>query len=175
MTYFAYGSNLNQPQMLRRCPDAKIIGAFTLKDWQLCFRQVADIVPADGNAVIGALYKISQADERALDRYEGFPNLYFKQYLPTSQGWIMFYTMTPKYNWFAFPADHYFRTIEQGYQDFGIDLKHLYQAVRWTGEQIGYEKPRSSQNHAKPQTHHKPNRNHRKGFRKHRPRMVASH
>ncbi|MDY0002073.1 MAG: gamma-glutamylcyclotransferase family protein [Polyangia bacterium] len=35
--YFAYGSNLDQAQMRRRCPTAAPIGPATLDGWRLAF------------------------------------------------------------------------------------------------------------------------------------------
>ena len=49
MLYFAYGSNLHQKQMKRRCKNSKYIGCYTLKNFKLSFRNyylgggVADI------------------------------------------------------------------------------------------------------------------------------------
>ena len=36
--YLAYGSNLNVPQMRRRCPTATILGTAKLRGWELLFR-----------------------------------------------------------------------------------------------------------------------------------------
>ena len=49
MLYFAYGSNLHQKQMKRRCKNSNYIGCYTLKNFKLSFRNyylgggVADI------------------------------------------------------------------------------------------------------------------------------------
>ena len=49
MLYFAFGSNLNQKQMKKRCKDSKYIGCYSLKNYKLVFRNfylgggVADI------------------------------------------------------------------------------------------------------------------------------------
>ena len=76
MLYFAYGSNLNQEQMSGRCPDAKPLGKFTLENWRLVFRGVADIEPHEGSLLMCGLWDITSRDEKNLDRYEGFPRLY---------------------------------------------------------------------------------------------------
>lgn len=36
--YIAYGSNLNLPQMAKRCPTAEVVGASRLKNYELLFR-----------------------------------------------------------------------------------------------------------------------------------------
>ena len=56
--YVAYGSNLNLPQMLVRCPTAKVVGASEIKDYALVFRggrygAVATIEPKEGASETG--------------------------------------------------------------------------------------------------------------------------
>lgn len=74
--YVAYGSNLNLAQMARRCPDAKVVGIGTLKNYQLTFRGVATIEPVDGAETPVGVWEITPRDELALDRYEGYPSYY---------------------------------------------------------------------------------------------------
>ena len=61
MLFFAYGSNLNQKQMKRRCKDSRFIKKITLKNYILTFRSkygAADIEKKMGKKVYGALYNI---------------------------------------------------------------------------------------------------------------------
>ena len=79
--YIAYGSNLNLLQMAFRCPTAEIAGKSELKGYELLFRggrkgAVATVEPRDGGSVPVLLWKIREADEEALDRYEGYPHFY---------------------------------------------------------------------------------------------------
>ena len=77
--YFAYGSNLNLRQMRRRCPDSQRIDKVILRGYRLVFPRrdihwrggVAGIAPDVGLHVEGALYRTSDNDLAALDRYEG--------------------------------------------------------------------------------------------------------
>ena len=85
--YAAYGSNLNHAQMRSRCPDAKYLGTSMLKDQNLIFcgqpdHSFATIESMEGKEVPIGLWEISARDERALDRYEGYPNFYHKTVLP---------------------------------------------------------------------------------------------
>ena len=86
MLYFAFGSNLNQKQMKRRCKDSKYIGCYSLKNYKLVFRNfflgggVADVQKHKNSSVLGAIYKISKKDEKKLDEYEDFPKTYIKRY-----------------------------------------------------------------------------------------------
>ena len=97
--YFAYGSNLNILQMAQRCPDSVGVSAAVLSGWKLVERTYADIEPAAGECVNGALYEISERDLENFDRYEGYPDYYTRnEVLVTDnagvfhKAWV--YTMT---------------------------------------------------------------------------------
>ena len=132
--YFAYGSNLNLEQMLLRCPTAEPVGPLTLPDWQLEFRGVADIVPCPGAEVVGALYRVWEQDELALDRYEGYRcndpdgGLYRKVFhkVQDAEGRIktfMFYVMNQ--DGIYPPQRYYLETIQQGYADWNLPTDTL--------------------------------------------------
>jgi hypothetical protein len=121
--YFAYGSNLNIRQMKKRAPSARILGASYLVGWRLIFRGVADIARGAKNDLLPiGIWKIQPEDEEALDIYEGWPRVYRKVRISG----IMTYRMNQ--TGFAPPSDNYFTTIEQGYNDFGLDTKLLRRA-----------------------------------------------
>lgn len=69
--YFAYGSNMNLDQMAYRCPEAEVVGPVRLKDHKLAFRGAgfATILPCAGCSVEGVLWRVTETDERQLDRY----------------------------------------------------------------------------------------------------------
>ncbi|RZU33070.1 gamma-glutamylcyclotransferase [Blastococcus saxobsidens] len=84
--YAAYGSNMDPAQMLRRCPSSPHTGTGWIRGWRLTFGgeelgwegALATLVPAeddgvggDTDAVFVALYDLTEADERALDSWEG--------------------------------------------------------------------------------------------------------
>ena len=79
--YIAYGSNLNLAQMAGRCPTAEVVGKAMLRGWRLAFRSVATIERRIGYSVPVLVWKLRPEDETALDRYEGWPNLYYKENL----------------------------------------------------------------------------------------------
>lgn len=70
--YFAYGSNLHQSEMRRRCPDARFVSSATLTGWRFLINSEgwATIAPAPEDVVYGCLWILSEADERLLDGYE---------------------------------------------------------------------------------------------------------
>ena len=80
MKYIAYGSNMIEEQMAHRCPGAKLIGIGYLTNHRLEFYLHATVehTRAHGAKVPVAVWEISEADERSLDRYEGFPTYYTK-------------------------------------------------------------------------------------------------
>ena len=133
MIYVAYGSNMNKGQMAQRCPNAEAIGVMLLPDWRLVFRGVADIVPAKGFQCPVALWKSTEGCEDSLDKYEGFPTLYGKQYWKSSDGnCYMAYTMNR--DGLALPPKMYLDGIVDGYEDFGVDKKYLKEALDFTRE-----------------------------------------
>lgn len=135
MRYFAYGSNLSHEQMRRRCPAAKPLGKYVLRNAKLVFRCVADVVFEEGASVYGGLWEITDKCEAALDRFEGYDpeapdaGRYSKQYVTMEDGaQLMFYTMNSR--GIYPPADYYMRTIRRGYKDFDLPLPALKDAVR---------------------------------------------
>ena len=99
MLYFAYGSNLHQEQMKRRCSGCKYLKKYILKDYRLTFRSelcVADIEYKKGSSVQGALYEITDKDETFLDKYEDFPILYKKIFFKYEGRDVMAYSMEKK-------------------------------------------------------------------------------
>lgn len=140
--YVAYGSNLNVEQMARRCPDATVAGTGVLKNRQLEFlgwsaHGVATVTYKKGSDVPVALWEISERDERNLDSYEGFPNLYRKADIEVvldsgETVKAMVYLMNKKYRSenvvAAKPSNSYFNTILRGYQYFKFERDTLYRA-----------------------------------------------
>lgn len=130
--YVAYGSNLNLEQMARRCPKAKVVGIGNLKDYQLTFRRVATIEPEKGAITPVGVWEITPADERALDIYEGYPSYYRKETVTVemydgTERQAMVYIMNSGAP--MMPPSSYYDTIEQGYNDVGLDLKYLKAAL----------------------------------------------
>lgn len=82
--YIAYGSNLNVRQMKTRCPNAKILGTAKLKGWELLFKgskscSYLTIEKKENGIVPVVIWEVSESDEKALDRYEGYPTFYYKK------------------------------------------------------------------------------------------------
>ena len=116
-----------------RCPYSKPKGKFNLPNYELVFRGVADIKKSEGCFVPVGVWDIDSKDEKALDRYEGYPHLYTKKYLTIKTNGkrhvCMFYVMNDEPIVYK-PSDNYFRSIFEGYQDFDIDTKPLMNAYK---------------------------------------------
>ena len=130
MLYFAFGSNLNQKQMKKRCNDSKYIGCYSLKNYKLVFRNyylgggVEDIQKDKNSTVLGAIYKISKKDEKELDVYEDYPKTYIKKYFKILGKKVMFYYM-PKKTMHVPPSKRYLNLIIQGYKDCGYKNNYI--------------------------------------------------
>ena len=132
MLYFAYGSNLNHFQMKRRCKDSVFLKKINLSNFKLTFRskyRAADIEPKKNSIVSGALFEISKSDEKKLDIYEDYPNLYKKYYFYYYKNKVMTYSMVKK-TLFKFPTERYLNIVRQGYKDCKLDKKYLISALK---------------------------------------------
>jgi hypothetical protein len=131
--YGAYGSNLNKRQMSHRCPLAKPAGTAIIRDKQLCFRGVADLEYKKDETFKLGLWKITDYCEQALDRYEGFPNLYIKEFVEIGGKKIMLYVMREQEVYFP-PNKGYLDIISDGFDDFKLDYTLLKFAVKQSFE-----------------------------------------
>ena len=132
MLYFAYGSNLNHFQMKRRCKDSIFIKKINLRNFKLTFRskyRAADIEPKKKSIVPGGLFEISKSDEKKLDIYEDYPNLYKKYYFYYYGKKIMTYTMVKK-SLFRFPTERYLNIVSKGYKNCKLNSKYLKKALQ---------------------------------------------
>ncbi len=149
--YVAYGSNLDVDQMAWRCPKARKMSSGMLEGWELIYRRsysgaYATIRKAPGKYVPVGLWKISAADERALDRYEGFPSFYQKQIVEVivdsgERVSAMVYIMRPDARP-GFPSEDYIDTIYRGYMDFDLDARFLADSLRLNKKEMAHTKKR---------------------------------
>lgn len=127
--YIAYGSNMNLEQMTYRCKGAKVKGVGSIIGWNLVFRgnkgnAYATIEPAENKEVPVVIWKIESSDEKALDKYEDYPELYRKEnivaILNGEEVEAMVYIMNGRF--IEKPRKRYYEIIRQGYIDNGIDV-----------------------------------------------------
>lgn len=140
---FAYGSNLDFDQMLRRCPSTYVRGAAVLIDYRLAFvgysakwkGAVATVIPDPGKLVAGMIYRVSSGDLKKLDGFEGAPQRYerkpfFVLVLGTEvQIEAEAYTLNRP---FGQPSPEYLSAIRRGFREWGFDLKLVKNALRYS-------------------------------------------
>lgn len=131
--YLAYGSNLNIEQMKYRCPRAVKVGSTILKGWELEFKTYLTIKPNPNKEVPLGIWKVTAADERNLDIYEGYPRFYRKEYIEIEidgkKALALIYIMNDVRE-IQPPSAIYWHTCIQGYNDFRFDNKYLSEALK---------------------------------------------
>ena len=149
--YLAYGSNLNVRQMMIRCPSARMIGTATIEDYRLMFKgsktgSYLTIEPEEGCSVPVGVWEVSEADELALDRYEGFPTFYYKKELELPITGIRtgkvrrrkaFIYIMHEDRLLGVPSNMYMRICMEGYMDFGFNYDTLWEAYEYSRQENG--------------------------------------
>lgn len=140
--YIAYGSNLNIAQMRHRCPGALVVGTGYINDYQLLFKgsktgSYLTIEKAEGSKVPVAIWKVNEEHEKALDRYEGYPDFYYKKEIEIdfisikrklphhSKAFVYIMHEDRK---LGIPSSYYMQTCLEGYDRFGFDNRYLLKA-----------------------------------------------
>ena len=139
--YLAYGSNLNLKDMKERCKNSILVGKTELEGFRLVYKGIKDgeayltIEPSKRNFVPLGLFNIGIEDEKVLDHYEGYPELYRKKYLPVNfngeEIFGMIYIMNREFA-YHLPSNKYIETCLQGYCDLGFSPKILRKAMQYT-------------------------------------------
>ena len=141
--YIAYGSNLNIGQMRYRCPGAKVTGISEIPDFKLLFKgsktgSYLTIEPKKGAKVPVAVWEVTADDELSLDRYEGYPNFYYKTEVEIPVIGISdrkvrklkaFIYIMHEEREIGIPSQRYVDVCLDGYESFGFDENHLYDAL----------------------------------------------
>jgi gamma-glutamylcyclotransferase len=127
--YFAYASNLNKQQMLERCPDSQPKFIAALPNYKLVFTGwsrkwrggVASIQSFHGEKVRGAIYEVTEACLRQLDKHEvGYSRLNVTVFDEDNQPVpAVTYIKSGQLEEFS-PSKEYAAVIWQGYQDWGL-------------------------------------------------------
>ena len=129
MYYFAYASNLSKKQMQERCPDSQPKFIATLPNYQLVFAGwsrnwrggVASIKPFLGEKVWGAIYEVTEACLRQLDRHQaGYQRLNVTVFDEDNEPHqAVTYIKSGRLEE-SLPSKEYLAIIRQGYQDWRI-------------------------------------------------------
>lgn len=149
--YIAYGSNLNLRQMSFRCPTARLVGTGMLRGYRLLFRgsrtgSYLTIEKNDSHQVPVAVWKVTELDERALDRYEGYPSFYRKEDMELDVRGIRtghlrhrkaFVYIMDERRQPGIPTVDYLRTCLDGYRSFRFDPGYLEKAYKESLKEAG--------------------------------------
>ena len=141
--YLAYGSNLNMEQMHYRCPGAVPLGTAELEGYRLLFKgsktgSYLTIEKADGFTVPVGVWAVTEADEKRLDCYEGFPHFYYKTEMDITYTGLVS-KKAHRVNAFVYimhegrplgmPSRMYVDTCAEGYRYFNFDIGFLVDAI----------------------------------------------
>jgi gamma-glutamylcyclotransferase len=127
--YFAYASNLYKKQMQERCPDSRPKFIATLPNYKRVFsgwsRQwhgaTATIKPFRGEKVRGAIYEVSEACLKQLDKYEvGYMRMNITVFDEDNQPHQAITYIKSGQLEESLPSKEYAAVIKQGYRDWGI-------------------------------------------------------
>ena len=135
--YFAFGSNMDQAQMVRRCPSARFIATAKLRDHQLAFvgwsegwqGAVATVLPRKRSCAYGVVWDVSTSELALLDAYEGVHgNVYFRKATvvlladgTTAIAWVYVKTDTRE----GAPSPAYHGQIREAYVSNGLPTRAL--------------------------------------------------
>jgi gamma-glutamylcyclotransferase len=129
MYYFAYASNLSKKQMQLRCPESRPLFTAVLPNYKMVFtgwsRQwrggKATIKSVRGEKVRGAIYEVSEACLRQMDKYEaGYTRYNVTVFDEDSEPHQAITYVKAGQIEETLPSREYGAVIRQGYQDWGI-------------------------------------------------------
>lgn len=116
---FAYGANTNINNMHERCPGARLLARTWIDGYAFRWRGTADIEIDPDSYVIGMLWAIDDSDLAMLDRFEGYPDIYFRQRVLINHGdhqVIGWAYMMCNQNSESSPTDSYRESVYEGYR-----------------------------------------------------------
>jgi gamma-glutamylcyclotransferase len=127
--YFAYASNLSKKRMHKNCPDSKPKYTATLPNYKLVFTGwfrewhggKATIISSQGDKVRGAIYEVTEACMKKLDRFEaGYSRMnvtvFDEDNTPVP---VTTYLKSGRLDE-SLPSKEYGAVIRQGYQDWRL-------------------------------------------------------
>jgi hypothetical protein len=127
--YFAYAGNLNKKQMQERCPDSRPKFIAILPNYKLMFSGwsrtwhggTATIKPFRGEKVRGAIYEVTEAGMRQLEKHEvGYSRMNVTVFDEDNQPHQAITFIKSGQLEDALPSKEYAAVIKQGYRDWLI-------------------------------------------------------
>ena len=133
MNYFAYGANLNKKRMASTVPASKPKNSATLPNYKLIFTGysrnlkggTASIKPIKGQRVSGAIYEVTEADLRKLDRDEEYPAITNRMniivWTDANDPFEAITYIKKEQSTETKPSAEYLNIIREGYRDWQIE------------------------------------------------------
>lgn len=121
--------------MQDRCPNHGLVGLGALKGyrWIISSRGYANVVKSPPNIVFGVVYKISELDERSLDRYEGVASDFYRKELlsvevvDTLLSCLVYIDPIEDE---GRPKAEYINRINMGIEDAGLPAEYVRNSIR---------------------------------------------
>ena len=129
MYYFAYAGNLSKQRMRQACPQAKPLFTATLPNFRIVFTGwsrewrggKAAVMSSRGEKVRGALYEVTEACLRQLDKSEpGYVRHNITVFDEDGQSHQAVTYMKSGHLEESAPSQAYGEIIRQGYRDWGL-------------------------------------------------------
>jgi 5-oxoprolinase (ATP-hydrolysing) len=138
--YFAYGSNLDVEQMVRRCPSAQPLEAARLLHHCLDFTVysqrwrggAADVLLRSEQEVWGGLYRVPEHELFGLDRYEaGYTRVWIDVHTRASR--VLAHTYRAREQRSFEPSPRYLDTLLRSARSWGFPLSYVRALERRAG------------------------------------------
>ena len=134
---FAYGTNINQEEMHRHCPNAVFRGYGVLEGFQLVFsgytgHAIATLKKQKGSSVKVAVWEMSPEDYYTIDNYEKFPYLYRREKVVVSvlgrkvKGSVYLLKQNLQSN---LPSEQYLAMLRNAFDQAGWEHDEINQAL----------------------------------------------
>jgi gamma-glutamylcyclotransferase (GGCT)/AIG2-like uncharacterized protein YtfP len=129
MNYFAYGSNIDINRIISRGINPISVRLGILDNYKFIINKrskvdpfigYANIIPEDGSFVEGLIYEVSDDDILRLDKFEGYPNHYYRKVLSIGGEMVVVYIANVKY-----VSDIPLRTTKE-YRDYILEGKQYF-------------------------------------------------
>jgi len=141
MLYFAYGMNTNTQGMAQRCPGAVAFGHARLLGHRFRFSGPADVQVDRRYDADGVLWDMTEDCLKSLDTLEGYPYYYDRKWacveFQGEQHQALVYYMQPG-NRNRSPSSGYFRCVLEGYEEFGVPTRQLWENVNQSSTFLPY-------------------------------------
>jgi gamma-glutamylcyclotransferase (GGCT)/AIG2-like uncharacterized protein YtfP len=132
--YFSYGHNTNIGEMLKRIPEAKLLGRASVHGYKFSLEHFSNIQPDKNSSIEGVLYSIPKNVVPTLDFLEDHRTHYKHITLPVNYGGKIVkayaYQMFSNYQDKKLPTRKYINFIAQGYRQNKIPLNQLTAALQ---------------------------------------------